>query len=219
MLADFGEFALRSNSLDEILSEACRLVSDTLGTHRAKILEIQDSGRFLHMRAGVGWSPDVVGRVRLDMTEQSSESYSISAGKPVITRDIRKEDRFAVPQFMFEAGVIALANVPIFLPGGKAYGLLQVDDTKPREFGPDDSEFLRTYATILGPVIDRLHQVLRLQTAEERFGLIVENARDYAIFVHRCGSPDHRVVPRSGSCVRVDGSRSGRAGCEHAVHA
>ena len=183
VLADFGEFALRSNDLDEILTEVCRLVGEAMGTKRAKILEIQDGGRSLLVRAGVGWDPDVVGRVRLEMAERSSESFSIEAGKPVITRDIRKEDRFEVPDFMKEAGVIALANVPIFLPGGKAFGLLQVDDTEPRDFGPEDSEFLRTYATILGPVIDRLHQVHRLQATEERFRLIVEAARDYAIFV------------------------------------
>ena len=183
VLADFGEFALRSDDLDEILTEACRLVSEAMETKRAKILEIQDGGRSLLVRAGVGWSPDVVGRVRLDMRERSSETFSIEAGVPVITRDIREEDRFEVPPFLKEAGVIALANVPIFLPGGKAYGLLQVDATEPRDFCPDDSEFLRTYATILGPVIDRLHQVRRLQTTEERFRLIVEAACDYAIFV------------------------------------
>ena len=50
-------------------------------------------------------------------------------------------------------------------------------------FGEHETEFLRTYATILGPVIDRLHQVNRLRATEERFRLIVENARDYAILV------------------------------------
>jgi PAS domain S-box-containing protein len=83
---------------------------------------------------------------------------------------------------MKEAGVIALANVPIRLPGGKAYGLLQVDATEPRDFGPQDTEFLRTYASILGPVIDRLQTVRTLRFTEERFRLVVENARDYAIF-------------------------------------
>lgn len=73
-----------------------------------------------------------------------------------MTHDIRKEDHFEVPEFMKEAGVIAFDNVPIFVPGGKAYGLLQVDATEPRDFGNQDTEFLRTYATLLGPVIDRL---------------------------------------------------------------
>ncbi|HEV7265610.1 MAG TPA: PAS domain S-box protein [Falsiroseomonas sp.] len=183
VLADFGEFVLRSESLDEILTEACRLVGEALGTERAKILEIEHESETLLVRAGVGWKPEVVGSLRLSMREHSSESFSIEAGKPVITRDIREEDRFDVPAFMKEAGVVALANVPIFLPGGQAYGLLQVDSREQREFGEADSEFLRTYAALLGPVIDRLHKQRKLRATEQRFRLIVESARDYAIFV------------------------------------
>ena len=182
VLADFGEFTLSSDDIDAVLTEACRLVGEALGTGRAKILEIQDDGQCLFVRAGIGWAAGVVGHLRLPMNEYSSETFAISESKPLFIRDIREEPRFGVPPFMKEAGVIALANVPIRLPGGKAYGLLQVDATEPRDFGPQDTEFLRTYASILGPVIDRLQTVRTLRFTEERFRLVVENARDYAIF-------------------------------------
>ncbi|WP_372618040.1 PAS domain S-box protein [Falsiroseomonas sp.] len=191
VLADFGEFALRSENLDEILTEACRLVAEALGTGRAKAIEIQHEERCALVRAGVGWQPDIVGELRLPLGDRSSETFSIEAGGPVISRDINQEDRFEVPAFMKEAGVVALANVPIFLPGGQAYGLLQVDSREPRDFGKEDAEFLRTYATLLGPVIDRLHKLRRLRATEERFRLIVENARDYAIFVT---DPEDRIT-------------------------
>jgi PAS domain S-box-containing protein len=183
VLADFGEFALRSDDLDEVLTEACRLVGEALGTKRAKILEIQEEGQWLFVRAGVGWRPEIVGHMRIPTSERTSEAYSIKEAKPVITQDITKEERFDVPPFMKEEGVVALANVPIFVPGGQPYGLLQVDDTKPRTFGEEDIEFLRTYATLLGPVIDRLHKVRTLHSQEESFRLIVENTLDYAIFL------------------------------------
>ncbi|MBP28903.1 GAF domain-containing protein [Methylobacterium sp.] len=142
VLADFGDFALGSESLDAVLNEACKLVGEALGTGRAKILEIQDDGACVLVRAGVGWDPGIVGHLRLPMSERSSETYSIRAGKPVITQDVRQEERFEIPEFMKEAGVIALANVPIFVPGRKAYGLLQVDATEPRDFSDEDTEFL-----------------------------------------------------------------------------
>jgi GAF domain-containing protein len=65
VLAEFGDLALRSESLDEVLTEACRLVGEALGTHRAKILEIEQGGQSLLVRAGVGWYPGIVDRVRL----------------------------------------------------------------------------------------------------------------------------------------------------------
>ncbi|MGH1591352.1 GAF domain-containing protein [Methylobacterium phyllosphaerae] len=176
VLADFGEFALRSENLDEVLAEACRLVAEALGTSRAKILEIQKDRQSLLVRAGVGWDPGIVGRLRLPMGERSSETFAIKEGKPIITQDIRKEERFEVPEFIKEAGVIAFANVPIFVPGWKAYGLLQVDATEPRDFGNEDTEFLRTYAIILGPVIDRLQKVSALRLTEERFRRFAEHS-------------------------------------------
>ncbi|WP_426954258.1 PAS domain S-box protein [Muricoccus radiodurans] len=183
ILADFGEFALRSDDLDRILAEACRLVGEATGTARAKVLEILHAERQLFVRAGVGWDPGIVGHLCIPMEEHSSETFAIEAGEPVVSQNIRKEDRFGVPPFMRDAGVVALVNVPIFLPGGRAYGLLQVDDTEPRDFGDDEIQFLRTYATILGPVIDRLLLTRALRSTEERFRLTVEAALDYAIYL------------------------------------
>lgn len=162
---------------------ACVLVRELLDTARSKILQIEDKGNSLFLRAGAGWDEGVVGKVTLPMGERSSETYSIRVREPVVTQDIRKEQRFDVPDFMKNAGIVALVNVPIFLPAGEAYGLLQVDDTKPRSFDEHDIEFLRTYATILGPIVDRLFKLRKLQAAEERFRLTVEAAKDYAIFV------------------------------------
>ena len=118
-------------------------------------VEIVDDGRSLLVRAGVGWDPGIVGHLRLEMHERSSETYSIRVGKPIITRDIRQERRFEVPPFLKDAGVVALANVPIFLPGGRPYGLLQVDSREPRDFGDEDTEFLRTLCrrSMTGPRI------------------------------------------------------------------
>ena len=168
ILADFGEFVLDCDDLDGILTEGCRLVSEALGTDLAKGMEIQEDGQTLFVRAGIGWKPDVVGQVHLPMGERSSETYSIVEGEPVITPDIRQEDRFEFPDFMKEAGVVGIVNVPIFLPGRKPYGLLQVDSREVWTPDEHDAEFLRTYATILGPVIDRLHKVHSLREASDR---------------------------------------------------
>ena len=63
-LARFGELALKSHDLDEILTEACRLVGEALGTDLAKVVELQGDGETLLVRAGVGGSPAWSGRPR-----------------------------------------------------------------------------------------------------------------------------------------------------------
>ncbi|WP_244493756.1 sensor histidine kinase [Aureimonas sp. AU4] len=169
-LADFGEFALRTDDLDAVLTEACRLVSRAMHADLAKVLEIEEGpgATTLFVRAGVGWPSGVVGKVHLAGDELTSETFAVAAGKPVITPDIEKEDRFEIPDFMQAAGVMGMINVPIFLPGGKAYGLLQVDSRDVWNPTQEDTEFLRTYATILGPVIDRLHKLHALDDANDR---------------------------------------------------
>jgi two-component sensor histidine kinase len=165
VLADFGDLATRSEDLDEVLTEACRLVGRALGTDLAKVMEVEEDGQTLFVRAGCGWRPGIVGHVRLPMAEHSSETYAISLGEPVITMDIHTEERFVFPGFLVEAGVVGVINVPILLPGGTSYGLLQVDSREAWHVDDDDIQFLRTYAMILGPVIDRLFKVHALQQA------------------------------------------------------
>jgi PAS domain S-box-containing protein len=190
-LADFGEFALRSNDLSAILTEGCRLIEGALGADLAKIMEVEHDLNTAVVRAGVGWRPGVIGEQRISLTGRTSEAYAIREGKPVTTPDIASETRFAIPDFMKEHGVTALVNVPIFLPGGAAYGILEVDARRPREFADEDIGFLRTYAAVLGPVIDRLYKIADLEHSNERFRIVVENARDFAIIL---SDPDDHIT-------------------------
>lgn len=135
------------------------------------------------VRAGVGWNPDLVEHLHLPMGERSSETFPIREGKPVIPQDIHLGGALRRPDFMKTAGAVALANVPILLPGSHTYGLLQVDDTNPSEFDQNDTDLLRTYTTILGPIIDRLFKLRDPRSSEERFRFTVEAATDYAILI------------------------------------
>lgn len=165
VLGDFGEFALQSESLDEVLHQACVLIGEALGTDLAKIMEIEEGGETLLVSAGVGWEDGLVGETRLSMSDPSSETYAIALRGPVVVTDIAREDRFAFPAFLTRHGVRAMVNAPIFLPGGRHFGLLQVDAKEPRDFGEEDIQFLRTYTALLGPVIDRLHKSHSLKEA------------------------------------------------------
>lgn len=182
-LADFGEFALRCDDLQQILDEACRLIAGALGADLAKVMEIERDRSTGLVCAGFGWRPGIVGHARISLREQTSEAFAIARSEPIITPDITKEDRFGLPSFMHEHGVVAIINVPILLPGGASFGLLEADATEPRSFSCEDIAFLRTYCAVLGPVIDRLKIKDDLSRAAERYRLIVENARDYVIFL------------------------------------
>ncbi len=177
-LAKFGELALRSTDLDEILTRACALIGEALGTDLAKVMELQNDGRTLFVRAGVGWKPGVVGVVTLDAHEDSSEGHTLKTGEPMTSPDIARETRFKYPPFLTDNGVKAVANVVII--GGKdrpPYGVLQIDSRTPRQFTADDTAFLRGYANLLAATVDRLRVIGEVRNGEARLRLALESGK------------------------------------------
>ncbi len=169
ILARFGELALRSDDLDEILTEACHLVGDALGTELAKVMELQEDGTTLLVRAGVGWKPGVVGQTTVKASDRTSEGHALKSGGPVISTDIASETRFDYPEFLRDHCVKAVANVPIIGANGKPpFGILQIDSREPRDFAESDTTFLSTYANLLSAAVERFHVTGDLRQSEAR---------------------------------------------------
>jgi two-component sensor histidine kinase len=167
-LARFGELALASEVLDEILTEACRLVGDALGTDLAKVVELQPDGHTLLVRAGIGWRPGIVGKIRTQIDEPTPEGLTLRTGAAIASPDVAQETRFEVPPFVAEHGVRATVCVPITSPDrDQPYGVLQVDAREPRPFGEAEVAFLRTYANMLASTVSRLRAAGELRRRAE----------------------------------------------------
>jgi hypothetical protein len=124
VLAKFGELAWRSDDLDVLPTEACRLVGEALGTDLAKVVELRDDAK--PQKAGGGWKPDVMGVATTTVADDTSESVALKRGQPMISPDIEAQTRFRYPPFLTENGVRAVTNVRIL--GGKdrpPFGILQ----------------------------------------------------------------------------------------------
>ncbi|MBN8898646.1 MAG: GAF domain-containing protein, partial [Rhodospirillales bacterium] len=181
-LARFGELALRADHLDDILTEACRLVSGALGTDLATVMEVQPDGKSLLVRAGIGWNPGVVVVVTVTAARGTSEGHALQTGEPMISSDIDHDTQFEFPAFLIEHGVKAVANVAIIgRDGQRAYGVLQVDSRTPRVFTESDTAFLSTYANMIAAAVQRLaatadlrEREARLRRSEDRFRRIAE---------------------------------------------
>lgn len=179
-LAAFGEFALEARDLDAVLNEACRLVSEALGTEFAKVVERQDDGRTLFIRAGAGWKPGIVGVLSLPVEADGGTIFALEHAVPVVAHDLADEQRFAVPRFLIDHGVRALANVQIPGADGRPpFGVLEVDSLRPRAFDAADTDFLRTYANLLGAAIERWRALAELEQ------LLVEKERLLGELQHR----------------------------------
>jgi len=175
VLAKFGELALRSDDLDEILTSACHLVGTALGTDLAKVVQLLEDGATLLVRAGVGWKPGIVGVATIELDEHSSEGHAIRTGVPTISPNIDKETRFRYAPFLIASGVKAVANVIIIGGHNKPpFGILQIDSRVPREFTEADTLFLQSYANLVAAAVDRIQMVEDVRKEGESLRLALE---------------------------------------------
>nr|WP_314530699.1 ATP-binding protein [uncultured Pseudomonas sp.] len=179
VLAEFGELALVSDNLEHILDEACRLVGDALETNLAKFMLLQEDGITFLVRNGIGWTPDVVGKVQVQAFEGSPERYSLDTDLPVISVDIATETRFRYHDFQTRNGVKAFVNVLVYgATDQRPFGIFEVDSRCPRQFTDSDIDFLRVYSNLLGAVLKRFNTLRVMRSTEEK---LRESEKHYRI--------------------------------------
>jgi two-component sensor histidine kinase len=153
-LADFGLLAVEGADLDELLQEAAAEAARSLDVSFVKILEYLAEEKCLLVRAGVGWDEGVIGEARIGADIESPAGYALQTGRPVISNELHKEERFRIPALLRRHGVKSAANV-IIKTKASIFGVLEADSREPHVFTEDDVKFLQGYATLLAFAIEQ----------------------------------------------------------------
>jgi two-component sensor histidine kinase len=152
--ADFGQLAVEGADLDGLLQQAAAEAARSLGVSRVKVLQYLPDEKRLLVRAGVGWGEGVVGQARIGADIESPAGYALQTGRPVISNELHKEERFRVPELLRQHRVKSVANV-IIKSKENIFGVLEADSRKPRTFAEHDLKFLQGYATLLAFAIEQ----------------------------------------------------------------
>ncbi len=155
LVAAFGIYALQPRTVDDTLAEACRTVSDGLGTRYAKVLRYRPETNDFLIAAGVGWHAGVVGHSTLGGELDSPAGFALKSGGPTVAPDLLNEGRFRVPGVLAEHGVLSALNVPIAARDLGPWGVLEVDSTRRHEFMEADTWFVQSVANVLEAALDR----------------------------------------------------------------
>jgi two-component sensor histidine kinase len=159
ILAELGVLALRGTPFTELLDHTARLAAEGLGAEFGKILEFMPADRRFLVRAGVGWSPGVVGTATIGADLASPAGYALRTGRALISNHLENEQRFRTPELLVRHGIRRAMNV--ILQGDNApFGVLEVDSRSKGEFTEIDIVFLQGAANILGMAIER-HRIER----------------------------------------------------------
>lgn len=175
LLADLGSCALKTNVLDHLLNEACRLIAEGVGSRFAKVLEPVGPSKQLLVRAGVGWHEGVVGHATIDGSDGSAAGFALETGEPVISDEMAHERRFSTPQLLVDHGITCAINV-IIRGDGEPFGVLEADSRTPGSFSDDDLAFMQAAANLLGVAIERTRREADVQRALATQSLLMKEA-------------------------------------------
>lgn len=163
LVAEFGRFALRTDSFQRVLDEASVMAAEGLGARFAKVLEYRPGEMAFLVRSGVGWKTGVVGHGRVGADLQSPAGYAFQSGKPVISNHLCDEQRFRTPKLLVDHGIHSAINVLVQAGDGEPFGVLEGDSTHRDDFNNHDVAFLQALANTLAVAV----QAQKRQDARE----------------------------------------------------
>jgi signal transduction histidine kinase/ActR/RegA family two-component response regulator len=150
-----GQFAMVSNDLSALLSQAVMLAAQTLELEYCHVLELQPGGKFLLLRAGVGWTEGCVGKVLTPAGPQTEYGFTLAAGEPVFFEDLATETRFRGSSLLLDHQVTSGMMVAI-AGHGQAFGILGAYTARRRKFTEDEIHFLFSLGTVLAMAVERI---------------------------------------------------------------
>ncbi|MGH7967458.1 MAG: HAMP domain-containing protein, partial [Limisphaerales bacterium] len=107
VVSALGQFALVSNDFSALLNQAVILVSQTLAVEYCGILELTADRRHFSLRTGTGWKQGTIGRTSFSVDPGTQSGFTLTAGEPVVVRDLKSETRFRACPLLFEHGVVS----------------------------------------------------------------------------------------------------------------
>jgi two-component system, cell cycle sensor histidine kinase and response regulator CckA len=186
-LSTLRETQLLDTPPEEVFDRFTRLASRMIGAPIALISLVDKDRQFFKSAVGLG---EPLATDRETPLSVSFCKYLVATGEPLLIEDARSHPLVCDNPAVTEGGVVAYAGVPL-QSSGQTLGSFCVVDYQPRNWSEEQIETLQTLAASvmteieLRRLVGKTRQVMRDRIAEkdERFRIIIESVRDYAIYM------------------------------------
>jgi len=196
----------QSLELEEILESSINSILEVMDVDAVMIFLLDKETRELRLRAHRGVSSAFVAGVDKLKVGEGLNGMVALTGMPAVIRDASRDPRVTKSAVRRE-GLHSQVIVPI-KSKGKVLGTLSVAMRRQRKFLPEEVELLVAIGGQIGMAVENANLydeqrkfIERLQTSEERFRQIFENAHD-AIWVH---DMDGNIISANAAAARLTG--------------
>ncbi len=152
ILVDIGRLVGEQADLSRLLSQVVVQIARAVEIHHVKVLQYRPRTSDLLIVAGVGWKEGVVGSATLSADLRSPPGRAFKTAEPVSVHNLPEQGEYVYSDVLKDHRILSLLNVPILIDGA-AWGVLEVDSTRSRDFTEDTVDFLTAAAALLGAVI------------------------------------------------------------------
>jgi two-component sensor histidine kinase len=154
ILTDLGRLLGENVDLERFLNQAVVQIARAVEIHHVKVLRYRPETSSLLLVAGVGWKEGVIHTASFSTDLRSPPGRAFQTAEAVSITEFGKQEEYVRSDFLKEHGIVSVSNVPILIEGA-AWGVLEVDSTRPRNFSEDTTEFLTAAAAFMGIALRR----------------------------------------------------------------
>ncbi|GIU99288.1 MAG: hypothetical protein KatS3mg014_0904 [Actinomycetota bacterium] len=165
-IAELSGMAVAGLPLQEVLQRAAELVGGILEVPLVSVCELDDEGRALVLRAGVGWRDGLVGTLEIPLDAAAGAAIAALTEEPLIYRDPGSAPGFAGSPLLPDHG--AVTGIVAAVRGRRVRGVLGAHATAAREFPPQAVGLLRSVAGVLAQAMERDEADRLLRERERR---------------------------------------------------
>ena len=125
--------------------------------------------------------PSLVGVYRISEYVSAKFLQDAKAGKPVVVRNVNTDARIVDPQRFHKLDIGAELNIPLIIDGEWKFSFT-VFHSQPYNWREDEIKLMQELANRIFQKLERTRVEAALRHSESRFRLMVESAKEYAIF-------------------------------------